>query len=115
MPVLCEGLEKGSVVGRTKRSAVPAMGRPAGTALRLVRPTDSTPIRRVDKALGKLPRIAVYGKALRAELMLIARLWPRVSAAASIAFGRPTPELPRYSLARYSDRRFVRAMLKISR
>ena len=29
---------------------------------------------------------------LRAELMLIARLWPRVSAAASMDFGRPTLE-----------------------
>ena len=41
-------------VGRTKRSVVPAPGRPAGTALRLVRPTDSTPIRCRDKATGRV-------------------------------------------------------------
>ena len=34
----------------------------------------------------------VYLNARRAELMLIARLWPRVSAAASMDFGRPTLE-----------------------
>ncbi len=31
------------VVGRIRRSAVPAIGRPAGTALRLARPTSSRP------------------------------------------------------------------------
>ncbi len=51
MGILARQNAVGQVVGRTKRSAVPAIGRTAGTALRLVRPTDSTPIRWLDTAL----------------------------------------------------------------
>jgi len=40
----------------------------------------------------KLPRPGDYLNARRAELMLMARLWSRVSAAASMDFGRPTLE-----------------------
>ena len=45
------------MVGRTKRSAVPAIGQPAGTALRLVRPTNSTPICWLDKPPSFYPEI----------------------------------------------------------
>ena len=47
------------VAGRTQRSAVQAIDRPAGTALCPVRPTDSTSIRSLDKALVRLSQIGL--------------------------------------------------------
>ena len=44
-------------------------------------------------SLGRLPRTLVYVNALRAELLILTRLWRRISVAALMDFGRPALEL----------------------